>query len=86
MVLLFSALVALCKNVLQMQIDLHFTKVQEILFKNFCSLAPVAIAVRSVASYRYSMRSSIDLWCIRRTLYFINVCYFFRAGKDFFYD
>ncbi len=41
MVLLFSALVTLCKNVLRMQIDLHFTKVQEILFKNFCSLAPV---------------------------------------------
>ncbi len=28
-------------NVLRLQIDLHFTKVQEILFKNFCSLAPV---------------------------------------------
>ncbi|WP_230083500.1 hypothetical protein, partial [Aerococcus tenax] len=29
------------QNVLRVQIDLHFTKVQEILFKNFCSLAPV---------------------------------------------
>ncbi len=35
------------QNVFRVQIDLHFTKVQEILFKNFCSLAPVAIAVRS---------------------------------------
>ena len=28
-------------NVFRVQIDLHFTKEQEILFKNFCSLAPV---------------------------------------------
>ena len=40
-VLLFGALVALGPNLLRVQIDLHFTKVQEILFKNFCSLAPV---------------------------------------------
>ncbi len=58
-------------NVLRVQIDLHFTKVREILFKNFCSLAPVAIAVGSEATYRYSMRSSIDLWRTRHTLYFI---------------
>ncbi len=39
-------------NVLRMQIDLHFTKVQEILFKNFCSLAPVlSIFGASVALY-----------------------------------
>ncbi len=46
-VLSFVVTVALSLNVLRVQIDLHFTKVQEILFKNFCSLAPVAIAVRS---------------------------------------
>ncbi|MDK7340818.1 hypothetical protein QP500_10225, partial [Pauljensenia sp. UMB0018B] len=44
---LFCRQLALYLNVLRVQIDLHFTKVQEILFKNFCSLAPVAIAVRS---------------------------------------
>ena len=37
----FSGVLTSFSNVLRVQIDLHFTKVQEILFKNFCSLAPV---------------------------------------------
>ena len=62
MVLLFSALVTLCKNVLRMQIDLHFTKVQEILFKNFCSLAPVLSIFGAPVALSSKMGYFLDLW------------------------
>ncbi len=43
------SLTSLSQTCSKRKASIHFTKVQEILFKNFCSLSPVAIAVRSVS-------------------------------------
>ena len=56
------ALVALFSNVLRVQIDLHFTKVQEILFKNFCSLAPVLSIFGAPVALSSKMGYFLDLW------------------------
>ncbi|MDK6814816.1 hypothetical protein QP363_12630, partial [Corynebacterium sp. UMB6689] len=54
--------VALFSNVLRVQIALHFTKVQEILFKNFCSLAPVLSIFGAPVALSYFHLSSINWW------------------------
>ncbi len=84
-------------NVLRVQIDLHFTKVQEILFKNFCSLAPVAIAVRSeervtdivcVALSIFSAPVALYLNVLgdKSELHFRNICQSFSRISAYFFQ
>ncbi len=45
-------------NLLQARGELHFRSLRKSSLRIYCKLLPIAVAVRSKASYRYSMRSS----------------------------
>ncbi len=56
-------------NLFQARGELHFRSPCKSSLRIYCALLPIAIAVRSKASYRYSMRSSLPSFCACHTLF-----------------